>query len=373
VKSIVFIIVVFLAASCKYEKDQTRKHNENLYARDFSIESHDNYKTLNIYDPWQKAKGAFFQYVISDSKENIPDSLKNYKYIPVKPQKVIVFSTTHIGFISEINCSNTICGASGVKYIYNDSIRRRIDSGEIIDIGHAPNIDYEKIVEMQPNLVFVYGLGSSVMNIIKRLDEAGIPSVVIGEFLEKDPLAKMEWIKIFASIYNKEEYANTKFKEACDNYNYWKNKVSELNSKPKVLIGLPWKDTWFLSGGQSFQASFIKDAGGDYLWKENESKDFIAADLESVFLKALEADVWINPGNAGSLDHIFGMDQRFSNIKAFKENMVYNSIKRINKNGGNDYWESGAVHPDLILMDLIKIFHPELLKEQDFVYYRKLK
>ena len=37
----------------------------------------------------------------------------------------------------------------------------------------------------------------------------------------------------------------------------------------------------------------------------------------------------------------------------------------------NDYWESAVVNPDIVLRDLIKIFHPELV-EEPFVYYKQL-
>ena len=51
---------------------------------------------------------------------------------------------------------------------------------------------------------------------------------------------------------------------------------------------------------------------------------------------------------------------------------VYNNTLRTTPSGGNDFYESAVVNPDLLLRDLVKIFHPELI-EEDFVYYKKLK
>jgi iron complex transport system substrate-binding protein len=38
---------------------------------------------------------------------------------------------------------------------------------------------------------------------------------------------------------------------------------------------------------------------------------------------------------------------------------IYNNTLRTNSEGGNDFWESGAVRPDLVLEDLVKIFASE--------------
>ncbi|BAL99694.1 MAG: hypothetical protein KatS3mg049_2263 [Caldilinea sp.] len=51
---------------------------------------------------------------------------------------------------------------------------------------------------------------------------------------------------------------------------------------------------------------------------------------------------------------------------------MYNNNARLNEYGGNDYWEGGLANPDVVLADLIKIFHPELLPDHELVYYRKL-
>lgn len=52
---------------------------------------------------------------------------------------------------------------------------------------------------------------------------------------------------------------------------------------------------------------------------------------------------------------------------------MYNNNARITEAGGNDYYESGAAHPDVILADLIQIFHPGLLPEHKLYYFKQLE
>lgn len=96
-------------------------------------------------------------------------------------------------------------------------------------------------------------------------------------------------------------------------------------------------------------------------------------DLESVYIKAVNADMWINPGAAVSISDILQMDERFGDLSVVESGSIFNNNARNSPAGGNDYWESGTVRPDLILADLIGVFHPDLLRDHRFVYYRQLK
>ena len=128
-----------------------------------------------------------------------------------------------------------------------------------------------------------------------------------------------------------------------------------------------------MSGGKSFTARLIEDAGGNYLLKDNASAEFIPLSLEAAISRSFEADIWINTGSASSIDEILGRDERFSHLNVLKKGELYNNDALQCENGGNAFWEKGVVEPHLILKDMIKIFHPELMESHDFVYYRKLE
>ena len=371
-RQLFYIFFGLVCSSCISISKEEFKHSDNKYASGFDISVFEDYTNIAIYNPWQKAGNTEFHYMLSRDIENIPDSLKDYSFIKLPAKKIVVLSTTHIGFIAALGEEQRIKAVSGIKYVYNKKIRTWADSGLIADIGYAPDIDYEKIVELEPDVVFLYGLESSVSGIISRLNEVGIPGIIIGEYLEKNPLGKLEWIKVFAEVLEKSDTAKKIFNKVEKNYLNHKKLVNAVSGHPRVLTGLPWKDTWYMTGGNTYQAHLIADAGGDFIWKENNSSDFIPMDLESVFMKALDADVWINTGSALSMNAVGSRDKRFEQIKAYAGNNVYNNDLKLNQFGGNDYWESGVVHPDLILRDLIKIFHPEKLKDFPFEYYRKL-
>jgi iron complex transport system substrate-binding protein len=343
------------------------------YATGFRVEEKGDFRIVKVINPWQQSRDVIFTYLLAHDKETIPDTLSNIPFIKTPVKRVIALSTTHVAMIDQLGRAASIVGVSGGGYIYNPSISERISSGAIVDVGYGQGLDYEAIVRLDPDVIFLYGVEGNVVTILEKLKDLGIPAVFCGEYLESHPLGKAEWIRYFSLFYENEKESARFFNRVDSAYNALAAMASQARPRPRVLTGLPWKDTWFMAGGKSFAARLIEDAGGDYLWSGNSSSQAVPLDLESVYLKAVNADIWVNPGAAASMSDILLLDERFSDLPVVQEGRVYNNNARISQGGGNDYWESGTVRPDLVLGDLIKVFHPGLLSEHQFVYYRKLK
>lgn len=343
------------------------------YARGFHVIQGEGYKVVQVHDPWQNSKNVTFSYILTGNTRNLPDSLRKYTTIQVPVNRVIALSTTHVAMIQQLGRASSIRGISGTRYIYDPVIRQQIQRGEIVDVGYDQGLNLETIVALEPEVVFIYGVENSMSGISDKLKEMGVQVVYCGEYLENHPLGKAEWIRFFALFYGLEQEADRLFNRIDSSYCSLAQSVQGKSSRPKVLTGLPWKGTWYMAGGKSFAARLIEDAGGDYLWKDNASDEAVPLNLESVFARAMEAEVWINPGDARTLDQLREFDARFIDLPVLKSGKVYNNDFRTGPSGGNDYWESGTVHPDRVLADLIGVFHPDLLTDHRHIYYRKLK
>ena len=190
------------------------------------------------------------------------------------------------------------------------------------------------------------------------------------DYLENEPLGRAEWIKFFSLFYKREDLASEIFKRITLRYESIKQKALSLEDPPSVFVGLPWKDTWYIPGGESFAAKFIEDAGGSYVYKDLQTTEAEPNDLESVYSRILDADIWLNAGVAKDLQSILNHDERLGNIQAFEKGDVFNNNQRSNPNGGNDYWESGNINPDRILNDLVNIFSGDI---DSLFYYKRLR
>jgi iron complex transport system substrate-binding protein len=119
-------------------------------------------------------------------------------------------------------------------------------------------------------------------------------------------------------------------------------------------------------------ARYLQDAGGAYAWAATPGVGSAALDVEAVYARALDADFWVHTGTWRRREEATAADPRFGAIPALTEGRAYNNNRRLNASGGNDYWESGMLRPDVVLADLITILHPDILPGRELVYYRHL-
>ena len=347
--------------------------SHKIAASGFFIQDYDGYRKLTVKDPWQKSKDNLFDYFLVERGEKVPEILKGKPVFFTPLQRIICLSTTHIGFLEALGEVNAIIGLSGSGYITNPQVRNGVTENRIYEVGYDQGLNFELILQLKPDAVFAYGVGSEINAQVNKLNDLGIPVVLVGEYLEKSPVSKAEWIKFFGSFFGKTELADTVFDKIKNNYEKIRTDAGKISEKPSVLTGLPFKDTWWMAGGQSNLAVLIADAGGNFLWRDNTSEEAFPVALEEVFMRAAKADFWINCGSVNSLDELLAYDLRFTQLPAVKNKRIFNNNLHTVPGGGNDYWESGVVHPDLVLADLVRILHPVTNQDKGFYYYRKIE
>lgn len=361
------------------------------YAEKFELRSIGDLVHLAVLAPWQNAAGARFNYLLGHDPSLVPDSLSNIPFIATPVKSTVIMSTTFIGFLDTLGVASTITGVSMGNNIFDEQLLRRYRSGEIREVGYDQQMNYELLLELDPDVVFLFGVQSGIVQTVNKLQNAGVPVVICADYLEPHPLGRAEWIKFFAAFYEMQELAATLFRDVSQRYNTVATSVaaSTGNGKvrgtqpqethgtrgnaPVVMLGLPWKDAWYVAGGASFAARLISDAGGNYLFSDHAHAEAKPYDIETVFSRAMQAEVWLNPGIATSLDEILEHDRRFAKLDVFSEGAIYNNNRRMGAGGGNDYWESGVVRPDLVLQDLVRICSDQAVNDNDLYYYRKLK
>jgi iron complex transport system substrate-binding protein len=374
----IFIFGIFLySCSIKSEKQAGRDIIDTSHivakAEKFSIEKMDGYTLLTIINPWQGAIGIKHVYYLLKRGAELPSGLDTLKIIRVPVKKIICMSTTQTAMISSLGEENTICGMSGTGLLFDGKLQERAEKGLIEEVGYEASLNKELILKISPDLIMMYGVGNEAAGYVAKLKELGIKIIFNADYLETDPLSKTEWIKLFGSLYCKESLADSIYNSEVEAYNNLKSYInSKIVRRPKVLLGLPFKDTWYISPGNSFISKLIADAGGIYLWQNTESSFSMPYGIENVYLEALTADFWLNIGTVKSSEEISLIDQRLKDLPCYKSGNLFNNNKRTTPTGGNDYWERGAVFPHLLLKDLAIILHPYLFSKEELFLYQKI-
>lgn len=342
------------------------------YSKGFTIEYFENYKLVKIVNRFSDKTDTLL-YVLVQRGTPVPARYSGAMVIQVPVQKMMVTSSMHVGMANFADADDVIIGVAESKYVTSPVVRRNMTAGKVMEVGNGSTMNHELIISKKPDLLMTMGSPDAPFNRYQPLTGAGIPVMMNAEWLETDPIARSEWVKLMAALLNKEEMVNRKFDSLVGEYNRMKALATAVKQKPEVVIGMPFKGTWFVPDGDSYLTQFLKDAGAAYHWSDVISKGSLALDFETVAPIALKADFWLNMSNSQSKKEIADVDQRYTQFNPYKKGALYNCNKRMNDVGANDYWESGAVNPQLILADLITIFHPELLPGHQLYYYKQLQ
>ena len=323
---------------------------------------------LKVFNPWQGAENTETTLFIVRNGEKIPAGFTG-QVVKAGARRIVCLSSTYVAMLDALGQVDRVVGVSGRNYISNKYVTTHPEA--VADIGFDGNIDYELLLAQRPDLVLLFGVsGASGME--SKLLEMGIPFCYIGEYLEESPLGKAEWLVAIAEITDSREKGEAVFEPVPERYDALRAKVAAATSKhPKVMINTPYAGSWFMASTESYVARLIADAGGQYVYTQDTGNQSRPIDTEEAYRLAEMSDCWINVGSAASLKELAEIVPKFMDTRPVREGRVYNNNRRTNPSGGNDYWESGVIHPDLILQDLIRIFHPELTDAEP-TYYRKL-
>ena len=382
--NLIGITLLILLVACQQTQNQSAKSEasglvkaatsftpEITYAKHFTIAVHENFKSVIVKNPWVE-DDTLVSYVLYSKERAAPFSVDWADFvIPVPIDEVVTTASPHIGLIGLLDELDKITGVSNDRYVYNSHIYKKISEGRILQVGSLKDSNLEILLDLSPDLVMKTGV-DNVRNEDERLIEAGVPISYNIEWMEKNMLARAEWIKFVGAFFNKDEKADSIFRSIEKEYLKAREITADIDFRPTIMTGNNFKGTWYMPGSDSYLTKLIQDAGGDYYYKNEKSTGSLPLSFEVVLDNLIESDFWIGP-RVESLKELEMMDERYTLFKAFRDGNVYTFNKRMSENGGNDYWESGMTRPDLILKDVIKIFHPKLIPNHQLYYYKKLQ
>lgn len=338
--------------------------------------------------------------------------------------RLIVTSTSYIGFLDAVGADSVIVGVSGGEYVCDSSVTAGLSNGTVVDIGYDASPDYEKIMALKPDMLLTYSVSPVKSQFFSKLESLGIKTFIVNEHLERHPLARAAYIRLFGALTGNMAAADSVLKIVSDNYISLRDSVQgglgandayasdkgELNAgdekqgsggtegntpKPrKILVNIPYKDQWFIPGQESYLTTLFKDAGGEILGAKAGSSVSCQISVETAYSLSKEADLWMNVGWCQTLEQLLSVNPLFedflrniqrnasaigysgtkgcaTNPSDTSASVVWNDNNRLNPKGGNDFWESGVVRPDLLLRDLIGIFRGE--DNRTPIYYKSIK
>lgn len=361
---------VLIMLSCKKQvgTNALGKNIQRLeYAELFTVNEYDNYSVLKLINPWDTTQ-ILTTYVLVDRDIELPDSLPNGILVRVPIQSAVVYSSINCSALDEIGKLDIVKGACETTYIKSPHVRKQVDAGKIIDVGEAKNPDVEKILDIDPEVIFASPIDGQGFGQVERTK---IPIIQTIDYTEASPLARAEWIKFYSFFAGNRYKADSIFDQTKTNYNQIKDQVITADFLPTVFLDLKYQASWNVAGGRSYIARMLEDAGARYVWGDDTSSKYLPLSFETVLDKAGDANIWLIKYYSSS-DMTYQTLKReyvpYSYFKAFKDRNIYgcNTMSKT-------YYEDMPIHPDYVLKNMAAIFHPELFPDYIPEYYSKLK
>ncbi len=345
--------------------------NEVRYAKGFSIQHFVGYSILRVQNPWPKATKTY-TYILKEHHSKVPDSLQRYITISVPIQTIVVTSTTHIPSLEMLGEAQTLVGFPHTDYISSEQTRGLIAAGKVKELGNNHDLNTEVLLNLHPDVIVGYGIDNHNPT-LDNLEKSGLAVVLNGDWNEETPLGKAEWIKFFGAFYGKQKEADSLFTAIEKDYLRTLEIAKSAVTTPTILAGDMYEDHWYLPKGSSWGSILLKEAHGNYLWEDTKGTGSLSLSFETVLEKAKEADYWITSGQFSSLKEMTDSNPHYTEFKAFQTKNVYSFSGKKGTTGGVLYYELAPNRPDLVLKDIVKLLHPELLPGYEPYFFAPLK
>ena len=346
------------------------------YAKGFSVKYLENgIRLVDIQDPQADQEdlmpvGYSFALVPKGLSDEISAGYipEGYTKVEVPVQKTIAMTLLQLSNFTALDAIDKLSAITSTKNLFNKDILSRVEDGRLQKIGHEGNFDQEMIMAANPDVIFISPFKKGGYDAIK---ETGITLVPHLGYKELVPLGQAEWIKFIGMFIGKEKYANEVFSQIEKNYLDMKALAENTQTRPTVFSGEMHSGNWYAVGGKNHLAQIFRDAGADYVIKD-ENTGGVNIEFEKMYASCAKADYWriLNSFSGDfSYDALKKAESRNVLFDAFKnKKVIYCNMKQ------TPYYELAPVHPDLLLKDFIAIFHPELVEEgYEPTFYRLLK
>lgn len=351
-------------SSLQAEGDTIRMKYSSL----LQIVKHADYMVVTIRNPWDTLK-VLHTYLLADREKPLPEHLPEGTVVRTPLQKSVIYSSVHCSLWSELDELKGIGGVCGLEYIKLPQIQEGCRNGSIVNVGNSMNPDIERIIDLRPDAILLSPFENS--GGYGRVGKLNIPIIECADYMETSALGRAEWMRLYGLLLGKEAQADSLFAGIEKEYLTLTQQVKSQNLKrPTVISEMKNSSAWYIPGGNSTMGRLYQDAGADYVFAYLSNSGSVPLAFETVFDRGGNADIWLIKYNQPQ-DKTYSELERdyapYARFKAFQDRKVYGC-----NTNHVPFYEESPFHPELLLKDLIKIFHPELLPDYDFKYFSNL-
>lgn len=345
------VAVVLLALSACTSAVKVDDGQDDRQAQLLTMEQGNGFTLVTVANPWKG--GVLHRYVLVPRDVELPHDLPEGTVVRTPVKRALVYSSVHTSLLRELGAIDAVRGIVDRQYFVDSLLLADVDAGNVADCGNSMNPTVEKVIDMQPDAILLSPYQDASYGQITQLD---IPIIECADYLEYDPLGRAEWMKFYGLLVGQRERADSLYDAVVNAYDDVKQVAAKAASRPTVVTEMVISGVWSVPGGQSYMARIIRDAGGDYLWADDDNTGSLSLDFNQVLARAQQADYWfLKWTNINSLKDLQGVYELNKEMEAFKNKRVY-----VCDTEKSRFFDRVPFHPDLLLREFAAIMHPEL-------------
>lgn len=337
------------------------------YADNLTLVNYPDYTIATLRNPWDTLK-TLHTYILVPASQPLPAHLPEGTIVRTPLRKSVIYSSVHCSLMDKLGAAGCIGGVCDLKYIKLPVIQDGYRNGTVTDCGDGMNPDMEKIIDLHPDAILLSPFENS--GGYGRVEKLNIPIIECADYMETSALGRAEWMRFYGLLFGKAAESDSLFARVEADYLRWAGKVADIEDKPAVFADLKSGATWYVPGGRSTVGRTFADAGADYVFSDLKNSGSSPLSFETVYEKAKDADIWLikyNMPEDKTYRDLKNDYAPYAGFRAFRERRVYGC-----NTGRVPYYEETPFHPEWLLEDLIKIFHPDVAKAEGGRYFRKL-
>ncbi|MCF0229421.1 MAG: ABC transporter substrate-binding protein [Parasporobacterium sp.] len=322
---------------------------ELLYADQFSVDYYERgYKYIEI-EPDQKI-------LMVPQGYEVPENLNlDITVIYQIPEHIYLAASASFDFFRKLgSVGNITLSSQKVSGWYIPEAIDAMEKGEMLYAGKYSAPDYELILSEGCDLAIENMMISHQPEVKEKLEALGIPVIIERASYEAEPLGRMEWIRFYGALLNKEEEAETYFNEISQKVESVRNQESTGLSTAFFSITTTGAVTVRKSG--DYIARSIEMAGGKYVTLDESDEEnalsTMTVQMEAFYAAAKNADILIYnstiEGEIQTIDQLVEKSSLLKDFKAVNEGRVW----CVEKNLYQEPLELGEM-----ILDINKILH----------------
>ncbi len=269
-------------------------------------------------------------YLVVPENKPVPDGLADTTVVLTQPlDHIYLVATSAMDLFCALDSIGSIrLSGTDERGWYIDEAKAAMQNGAMLYAGKYSAPDYELIYAEQCDLAVESTMIYHSPEVKEQLERLGVPVLVERSSYESSPLGRMEWLKLYGVLLNREEAAEAIYQQALDSLRPVMEQ--ENTGKTVAFFYINSNGSANVRKSNDYVAKMIEMAGGTYIFSDLGNDNALSTmnmQMEMFYTGAKDADIIIYnstiDGELHSIDELLAKSPLLADFKAVRNGDVW--------------------------------------------------